>query len=139
MSKQVTVIVEGKEYVVTVGDLSARPVVASVGDTTYQVEVPAAPSAPVTSGFPAPVATPAVAKKAAPVATGSAVTAPMPGDIDEVLVKVGDVVEAAQPVIVLEAMKMKNQIRANVAGKVASIEVSSGDHVDYGAVLVTFE
>lgn len=139
MSKQVTVIVEGKEYVVTVGDLSARPVVASVGDTTYQVEVPAAPSSPVAPmGMAAPAA-PVARKKAAPVATGSAVTAPMPGDIDEVLVKVGDVVEAGQPVVVLEAMKMKNQIRTNVGGTVASVEVAAGQSVDYGAVLVSFE
>ena len=63
----------------------------------------------------------------------------MPGDILEVKVKPGDQVNPGDVVCVLEAMKMKNMIRTSRGGVVASVEVSGGQAVDYGAVLVVFE
>lgn len=145
MSKQVTVIIEGKEYTVEVGDLSESPVRATVGKRTYQVEVPggAAPAATSERAAPtpaAPVSKPAPAPKAAPAPASGAgvIIAPMPGDIIEVRVKPGDQVNPGDVVCVLEAMKMKNMIRSAQAGQVASVEVSAGQAVDYGAVLVTF-
>ena len=72
-----------------------------------------------------------------PVAAGpSAVAAPMPGIVVSVPVKVGDLVEAGQPVVVVEAMKMQNELVAEVTGVVESIEVKPGQTVDRAAVLV---
>lgn len=146
MTKKVTVIVEGREYIVEVGDLGTSPVTATVNKKSYKVEVPETqtamrPSTPPASSQPAksaptPVnATPA----AAPAAGGRAITAPMPGDILEVRVQPGDTVQPGEIVCVLEAMKMKNMIRSVSGGTVASVEVSPGQAVEYNALLVTFE
>ena len=106
----------------------------NVNGTPYEVEVEeiaagAAPAAPVQAAAPAPA--PAAA---APVAAG--VTAPMPGNILDIKVKVGDMVEANTVVIMLEAMKMENEIFAGAAGKVTAINVTKGSTVNSGDVLV---
>ena len=94
----------------------------NVNGTPYEVEVEeiaagAAPAAPVQAAAPAPA--PAAA---APVAAGAtSVTAPMPGNILDIKVKVGDMVEANTVVIMLEAMKMENEIFAGAAGKVTAV------------------
>jgi biotin carboxyl carrier protein len=72
----------------------------------------------------------------APAAGPSAVEAPMPGVVVSVPVKVGDAVEAGQPVVVVEAMKMQNELVAEMAGVVASVDVKPGQTVDRGAILV---
>jgi biotin carboxyl carrier protein len=67
------------------------------------------------------------------------VRAPMPGLIVRINVKVGDVVEAGQGVVVMEAMKMENELRATAAGRVKSVEVAPGAAVEKGALLVALE
>jgi pyruvate carboxylase subunit B len=67
------------------------------------------------------------------------VVAPMPGLIVRINVAVGDKVEAGQGVVVMEAMKMENELRATGAGTVKSIEVAAGMAVEKGAVLVSLE
>ncbi|MDX2379255.1 MAG: biotin/lipoyl-binding protein, partial [Acidimicrobiia bacterium] len=67
------------------------------------------------------------------------VEAPMQGTIVKVLVEVGDTVETGQGLVVLEAMKMENQINADAAGTVAAIKVAVGDTVGGGDVLVVIE
>lgn len=67
------------------------------------------------------------------------VTTAMPGNIVDVLVKVGDVVKAGQGVLVTEAMKMENEITANIAGTVTAVHVKKGDRVTPGEVLVEIE
>lgn len=144
MTKKVTVIVEGHEYNVEVGDLDERPIQATVNQRTYQVQVPAQsakPAAQVQTSTPAvkPAAALRSAPTAAPPASGNAITSPMPGDILEVRVKPGDRVNPGDVVCVLEAMKMKNMIRTAHSGVIASVEVVAGQAVDFAAVLVTFE
>ena len=70
---------------------------------------------------------------------GGQVTAPMPGKITRILVQPGDEVAAGQGVIVVEAMKMENELVAPGDGRVADVPVSEGDPVDAGAVLVVIE
>jgi biotin carboxyl carrier protein len=65
--------------------------------------------------------------------------APMPGRVVRVFVKVGDVVRARQPLVVVEAMKMENELRASRDGRVAGIHVKEGASVDTGALLVEIE
>jgi acetyl-CoA/propionyl-CoA carboxylase biotin carboxyl carrier protein len=72
-------------------------------------------------------------------AGGGSVTVPMQGTIVKVLVEVGDTVEAGQPVVVLEAMKMENQISTERAGTVKEVKVAPGDTVGGGDVVVTIE
>ena len=65
-----------------------------------------------------------------------AVIAPMPGTIVNVTVEVGDSVEAGQGLVIVEAMKMENEVRAQAGGRVQIIHVASGDTVEKGTVLV---
>lgn len=90
-------------------------------------------SAPVVSAAPAPAA--AAPAPAAPVADGTKVTAPMPGTILDIKVSVGDTVEAGQAIMVLEAMKMENDVNAPCAGKILSINTTRSSAVETGAVL----
>jgi len=72
--------------------------------------------------------------------TGPApIIAPMPGLIVRVNVSIGDRVEAGQGIVVMEAMKMENELRATAAGIVKSVEVSAGTAVEKGALLVALE
>ncbi len=116
----------------------------TVNGATYEVfveEVDANGAAPVVT--PAPVAA-APAPKAAPKAAAPAgaqgsvkVTAPMPGNILKMNVKVGDTVPANGLVCILEAMKMENEIFCEKGGVVASINAPVGTAVQSGDVIVT--
>ncbi len=96
-----------------------------------KVEAPKPSAAPVAAAAPAAPAQPAVA------GAGNAQKAPLPGTITSINVKVGDTVAVGDTVIVLEAMKMQNNIEAEYAGTVTSITVNQGDSVMEGAVLLT--
>ena len=67
------------------------------------------------------------------------VTAPMPGRVVRVLVAAGDQVEARQPVVVVEAMKMENELRSPKAGRVKDVAVAPGASVEAGRVLMVIE
>ena len=73
------------------------------------------------------------------VITGNTVTAPLPGRIIDIKVKVGDEVKAGQEVLVLEAMKMENAVTTDYSGKVKQILVQAGDTVATDAVLLEIE
>jgi len=116
----------------------------SVNGTSYNVEVEeiggfSAPTAPMAAPAPvaaaAPVAAPVPAAAAAPVAEGTKVKAPMPGNILDVKVSVGDTVAEGDVLMILEAMKMENEILAPAAGKVAGVQVAKGASVNSGDVL----
>ena len=99
--------------------------------TRPKVEAPK-PAAPT----PAPAAA-APAQPAAPVGVGSPVKAPLPGTVTEIKVQVGQQVNVGDVVLVLEAMKMQNNIEAEYAGTVTSITVKQGETVMEGSVLLT--
>ena len=104
----------------------------------YEAVVPSAPAAPAAAPVAAaPVAAPAAAPAAPAVtAAGEAVNAPMPGTILKVAVTAGQAVKEGDLLIVLEAMKMENEIFAPKAGTVAQVLVNKGSSVDTGAALV---
>ena len=87
------------------------------------------------------VSRPEVAQKKVPSrpSTGTTVSAPMPGSLFDVIANVGDRVEAGQVILILEAMKMENEIVAPIAGRIASIEKQKGDSIKSGDVLAIIE
>lgn len=121
----------------------------TVNGTLYEVEVEeigatyAAPVAPASEPVAqtAPAAAPQTAPKAAPKAPaatgGTKVNAPMQGTILKVNCKPGDAVKKGDTLLVLEAMKMENDIKAPADGTIASVEVKQGDSVETDALLVS--
>lgn len=112
----------------------------TVNGTAYDVQVEelGADAAPAISATPAPAKAAAPAPKKAPAAAaGEKVAAPMPGTIVSVNVSDGQSVKAGDVLVVLEAMKMENEIKAPSDGTITSVAVSKGESVDTGATLVT--
>lgn len=101
---------------------------------TVSTEAAAAPAAPAAA--PAAPAAPAAAAKSGPGA-GAPVKAPLPGVVTKILVKEGQGVKKGETVLVLEAMKMENNITAEADGTVTGICVSAGDSVMEGTTLIT--
>ena len=123
-----------KYYNITVNGVAYSVSVEETAAGAAPVAAPAAPAAP--KGPAAPAAAP---KAAAPAGAAGAVTvkAPMPGNILDVKVKAGASVKAGDVLVILEAMKMENEIVAPQDGTVASINVNKGDTVNSGDVLVS--
>ncbi len=124
----------------------------TVNGTVYDVSVEengagaapaAAPRAQAPVSAPAPAPAPAAAPKAAPAAGGAAgsvkVTSPMPGKILDVKASAGAAVKKGEVILLLEAMKMENEVVAPQDGTIASINVNSGDMVESGDVLATMD
>lgn len=119
---------------------------------TYEVEVEAgkamlldeyeaiAPAAPATApaAAPAPVAAPSAAP-AASLAAGEPVKAPMPGVVLKVQVQQGQAVKAGQVLVILEAMKMENEIMCPRDGRVISVSAAKGASVESGTVLCVIQ
>ena len=106
----------------------------ALANTKRSASAPAAPVAPVAAAPAQPAAKP---QPAATAGAGTPVKAPLPGTINAINVKVGDTVAVGDVVIILEAMKMQNNIEAENAGTVTSILVNQGDTVMEGAVMLT--
>lgn len=128
--KKLRITIGKKSYDVTVEDL------------TEEDSVPAVPtSSPASSASVRPTQsspTPTAAKPKLPVDAG-AVTSPMAGAVKSVLVEESEEVKEGQALIILEAMKMENQITAPVAGTVKSVDVKEGESVQEGHVLLVLE
>lgn len=137
MLRKFKISVDGTQYLVEMEEVGApTPTPADAAPAASAAPAPA--PAPAAAPTPAPEPAPAPAAAPAPVAAGShAQTAPMPGTILDIHVKVGDTVAANQPVMVLEAMKMENEVVAEQAGTIASINVEKGTMVNPGDTLFT--
>lgn len=107
----------------------------TVNGTAYDVQVEELGASAGGSAAPAAPAKAAAAPKA--VGAGEKVAAPMPGTIVSVNVSNGQSVKKGDVLVVLEAMKMENEIKAPADGTVTSVAVAKGESVDTGATLVT--
>lgn len=115
-----------KKYVVKVNGKVYEVELESVSEAQGHVEAPKAEVAkPAPQAAPAPVA-----------GEGASVKAPMQGNINDIKVSVGQTVNKGDTLLILEAMKLENEIVAPVSGTVKSIHVSKGQTVDNGTVLV---
>lgn len=130
--------VMGQSYEVEVEEISgnSQPVVKNI-----QASPVAAAPAAVTAAVPAPgaaAAAPVENRPAAPVNSENlaAITAPMPGKIVRVAVQVGQIVKKGDLIVILEAMKMENEIVSNLGGTIISIHVASGAAVNPGETIV---
>ncbi|HHW43001.1 biotin/lipoyl-binding protein [Desulfofundulus thermobenzoicus] len=134
--KKFKVLVNGEPFEVQVEEMQAVPPAPSVKLVSSRPAASPPPAVQAAPAAPEPVKTaPAPPPPAAPAGAG-AVTAPMPGNINAVKVKPGDQVKAGDPLVVLEAMKMENEITAPVAGTVEEVRVKAGQTVNNGDVLV---
>ena len=152
--------INGNDYNVEINSVNGDSAVVTVNGIQYSVESGVASCTAAAAAAQAPVQAPAApqpapavqpAAQAAPVqaaepakpapapasGNGKPVTAPLPGVIIEISVKVGDTVKQGQQVAVLEAMKMENVIEATHDGTVTAINASKGDSVLEGAPIVT--
>lgn len=135
--------INGNLYKVTVGDIEDHNVHVEVNGTSYTVELEkqvtpkikpvvrtesTTPAAP-----PTPVSRPAVS------GGKSGIKSPLPGVILEIKVKEGDTVKRGQTLMILEAMKMENDIKSDRDGKVTAINVSKGESILEGTDLIIIE
>lgn len=138
--------INGNLYKVTIGDIEENIAHVEVNGTSYNVEMEKAPKTSVkpvirpvaTTPAPAPSTTPVVKPASSPTGK-SGVKSPLPGVILDIKVNVGDQVKKGQVIIILEAMKMENNINADKDGKITAISVSKGDSVLEGTDLVIIE
>ncbi len=108
----------------------------NVNGTAYEVEIEEMTGAPAAApAAAAPAAAPAPAASGA----GESITSPMPGNILAVNVAAGDMVRKGQVLMILEAMKMENEIMAPRDGKVTAVAVTKGAAVESGALLCTIQ
>ena len=144
--------VQGVDYDVEIEEVEGNIAKVNVNGIRFDVEMkqpinPASTLKKVHVQAPKPVSRPSVAPAAkaspAPQATpvpagaGSPVKAPLPGTITEVKVNIGDTIKVGDVVLVLEAMKMQNNIESEYEGTVTSITTKQGETVMEGAVLMT--
>jgi len=148
--------VKGVDYEVEIQDIEGNIANVTVNGIPFEVEMKqpvkagkqkvklsgeqkeSAPTATPTATATPAATTPAAAQPAA-AASGKPVVAPLPGTINEIKVKVGDKVNAGDTVVILEAMKMQNNIEAETSGTITSINVNKGDAVMEGDTLVTIK
>ncbi|MFI3303570.1 MAG: biotin/lipoyl-containing protein [Rikenellaceae bacterium] len=147
--KEYNMKINGNEYVVAIDIQDEQKAQVVVNGTKYSVELEnatvkkAVPTRPQVAAAPASHPVPNFASPAAKPAAGAAagsgtpVLSPLPGVILDIKVAVGDSVSAGQTLVVLEAMKMENNVDAAMAGVVKSIAARIGDSVLEGDVLIT--
>ena len=130
--RQFNITVNGVQYSVAVEEVGAASAPVAAPVAAAPVTAPVAPVA-------APADAPAPAAAPAPVAGGEKINAPMPGNINDVRVSAGQQVKKGDILVILEAMKMENEIMAPHDATVAAVHVNKGDSVESGTALVSLQ
>ncbi len=137
--------INGNEYVTEILNIEDSLAEIEVNGSVYKVELgkeiktPKTPKLVRPKAVPSTDITPVEAKTSSPSAPkgGGTIKSPLPGVILEMFVKEGDTVQRGQKVLMLEAMKMENNIEADKDGKVVAIHKQKGDAVMEGDILIT--
>ncbi|WP_047451541.1 biotin/lipoyl-containing protein [Alistipes sp. ZOR0009] len=144
--KQYKLKINGNDYDVHVNNVDGNIVDVEINGSPYKVEIDReikqskTPTLVRPEAVPSTDSHPSVAKTVSPgMATSGAIKSPLPGVILSLAVREGDIVKVGQRLLVLEAMKMENNIDSDKEGKIASIKVRQGDSVMEGDVLVVIE
>ncbi len=134
--------IRGNDYDVQILNIEDDSAEIEVNGSTYQVEIHKEVKTTKTPKLTRPTVVPTAesdkAKTAKPTERKGAgvVKAPLPGTIIELKVKVGDAVKIGDTILIMEAMKMENNIKADKSGKITAISVNNGDSVLEGDTLV---
>jgi len=141
--KQYKFVINGLQYEVEIKEYSENVAELEVNGTPFKVEVTHQTSATKTPKIKRPVVktAPSPSEMVSPAGGGAVtpVTSPLPGTILQIVVKPGDSVKRGDKLLVMEAMKMENNIQSERDGVVRSVKVSVGDNVLQGAVLLEME
>lgn len=143
--KEYKYTINGNKYEVTIAGIEDNLATVMVNGEEYKVEMEKEPEPEKKkvvvkpAAQQAPAAAPSAASGSAKANINNAVKSPLPGVITEIKVAVGDEVKAGDTVVVLEAMKMANNLEAEKAGKVTAILVSEGESVMEDTPLVVIE
>lgn len=140
--KEFKYTIDGKEYKVQIEDVEGNIADVTVNGEAFKVEMEQEvepEKKKVVLGQPAAEAEEGETASAANVNTANALKAPLPGVVTEIKVAVGDEVKVGDVVVVLEAMKMANNLEAEKAGKVTAICVKTGESVLEDSPLVVIE
>lgn len=137
--------IHGTEYEVSINSVEDNIADVTVNGTQYEVEIEGKTSKVIKVTKPTPASTSAAttaevistAKAAAKKSAGAAIKSPLPGVIVDIKVRQGDRVTAGQHLLVLEAMKMENNIDADRDGIIVELKVNKGDSVLEGDTLLT--
>ena len=137
--------IHGNEYEVSINSVEDNIADVTVNGTQYEVEIEGKASKvsklpnppPATSSAATTAEVISTAKAAAKKSAGTAVKSPLPGVIVDLKVREGDQVKAGQHLLVLEAMKMENNIDADRDGIIVELKVNKGDSVLEGDTLLT--
>ncbi|MTD42182.1 acetyl-CoA carboxylase biotin carboxyl carrier protein subunit [Erwinia sp. CPCC 100877] len=132
MLRKFKIAIDGKEYLVEMEEIGGVP-----QNTVPQAAAPVPAAAPTPDATAEPTPEPTAAPTSSAPAGSDAMTSPMPGTILKILVNVGDEVKENQPLMILEAMKMENEVVASANGKVTGIHVTLGQVVNAGDPLIT--
>ncbi len=152
--KQYKYTIDGAQYDVTIESISGSKAQVAVNGVSFEVEMhgsaltegdlptvsadaPAAAAAPAAPAKEEKAAASAPAASAGAPGAGTPVKAPLPGVVTKVLATAGQAVKKGETVLVLEAMKMENNITAETDGTVTGVCVSAGDSVMEGTTLLT--
>ena len=125
--------VQGVDYEVEITEVEGKIARVNVNGIPFEIEM----QKPINAKPSTPLTQQGGAGGGSAAGSGTAIKAPLPGTINAINVKVGDKVNVGDVVIVLEAMKMQNNIEAESAGTVTSILVNQGDTVMEGATMLT--
>jgi biotin carboxyl carrier protein len=143
--------VQGVDYEVEIAEVEGNIAKVNVNGIPFEVELqkpinaakhptmnnPKVEAPKPAAAAPAPAAAKPAAAPSAPAGSGTPIKAPLPGTITDIKVTVGQQINVGDVVVVLEAMKMQNNIEAESAGQVTSIMVNKGDTVMEGTILLT--
>ncbi len=143
--------VQGVDYEVEIEEVEGNIAKVNVNGIPFEVEMqkpinaakhptiarPKVEAPKAAAPTPVPAAAPAPAQAAAPAGAGNPIKAPLPGTVTDIKVSIGQQVSVGDIVLVLEAMKMQNNIEAEYAGTITSIAVKPGETVMEGTVLLT--